>query len=200
MGNKIFALLICILIILFFIAYKSLQECFAVVAADGEAYTVVESKNAEAAADMLGRLNINNIKLLRHLKEHHPDKYQTQLLLSRYSPNIIREHLPSIFAPETSYIQNKGEEACFCLRGGKDKPTKSTELVDFNTLMFVNLHEMSHLAEYVHGHPRKFWQTFKFLLQEGIKIGMYQPIDYAKYPVQYCGLEIYYNPYYDESM
>jgi hypothetical protein len=35
----------------------------------------------------------------------------------------------------------------------------------------------------------------KYLLEEGEKIGIYNPIDYRKTPQEYCGMEINTTPY-----
>jgi len=70
-------------------------------------------------------------------------------------------------------------------------------LIDSNTLMFVAIHELSHIATQSIGHTKEFWENFKFLLKESEKINIYNPIDYKKKPEEYCGISIKDNPYYD---
>ena len=63
--------------------------------------------------------------------------------------------------------------------------------------MFVALHELSHIATKSIGHTTEFWNNFKFLLQEAVKIKIYEPVNYKKKPKNYCGMKITDNPYYD---
>ena len=81
----------------------------------------------------------------------------------------------------------------FCLNTEKN----GNQLIDANTLTFVALHELSHIATKSIGHKEEFWTNFKFLLEEASKIGIYEPIDYKKKPTRYCGTTINDNPYYD---
>ena len=81
----------------------------------------------------------------------------------------------------------------FCLNTEKD----GNKLIDPNTLMFVAIHELSHIATKSIGHKDEFWNNFKFLLGEAKKIGVYKPEDYKKNPRRYCGTNISDNPYFD---
>ena len=89
----------------------------------------------------------------------------------------------------TSYSVNKGEKLVFCLRH-RDGPNKGI-LQDLNTLMFVALHEMSHLASKSYHHTPEFNDNFKFLMREAIHCGVYQKI---KLPKKYCGITITSSP------
>ena len=73
----------------------------------------------------------------------------------------------------------------------------SGKLIDLNTLTFVALHELSHVATESIGHTPEFWKNFKFILEQAKTIGVYKPIDYKKNPATYCGMEITDNPLYD---
>ena len=70
-------------------------------------------------------------------------------------------------------------------------------MIDENTLTFVAIHELSHIASESIGHNDEFWKNFKFLLEYAEKIKIYKPIDYKKNPKNYCGMRITDNPYYD---
>lgn len=97
----------------------------------------------------------------------------------------------------TSYTIAKGSGLYLCVR----EKTPPYKLVDEDTLYFVVLHELAHIANYDNtGHTDKFWAVFKMLLHEAQRFGHYKPRDYGKYPVTYCGLRITYNPYYDDSL
>jgi predicted metal-dependent hydrolase len=63
-------------------------------------------------------------------------------------------------------------------------------LVDKNTVMFVMLHEMSHLMTETIGHTQEFWTNFKRMLHDAVQLGIYQNENYAQRPKAYCGMTI----------
>ena len=81
---------------------------------------------------------------------------------------------------------------CVTKQKGNDE-----DLIDENTLLFVAIHELAHVANKTVGHDASFWQNFKFLLVNAKEIGIYIPEDYKKKQVNYCGMQISDNPYYD---
>ncbi len=46
------------------------------------------------------------------------------------------------------------------------------------------------------GHKEEFWNNFKFLLENAVRAHVYTAVDYAKTPIQYCGILIDENPLY----
>jgi predicted metal-dependent hydrolase len=56
--------------------------------------------------------------------------------------------------------------------------------------MFVVLHEMAHLMTTTVGHTPEFWANFRRILHDAIQAGVYENVNYAKNPVQYCGMTI----------
>ena len=108
-----------------------------------------------------------------------------------YNPTKIVETLPS--SEFTAYSENKGDKIAFCL----DTEKNSGNLIDDNTLTFVGIHEIAHIATESVGHTNEFWTNFKFLLQEASKIKIYIPEDYKKKNKKYCGMELTDNPYFD---
>ena len=61
---------------------------------------------------------------------------------------------------------------------------------DENLLVFVALHELGHVMTKSTGHTEEFWDNFRFLLKESIKIGVYKRQDFKKNPQKYCGTKI----------
>lgn len=169
---------------------------------DGRKYIVsTKFANSKEAANLLSRANTDIVTLLAHLKSQIPpsDDYdkRVSVMLDRYDPDEIIENVPSVISRDTSYTIDKGKQTYICVRD-KSNPIL---LVDYNTLLFVMLHELSHIASYdVIGHPPRFWTVFKWILNEAVKIGIYKPVDYEKKPVMYCGLLIDYNPYFDDTL
>ena len=160
---------------------------------DGNKYCVRERAKLELAADLLANVTQNLIKLVDHLNKEHPEDKRTIMITKNFDPKKITETLPT--SEYTAYSENKGEKIAFCLDTEKDNKGK---LIDLNTLMFVAIHEMGHIATKEVGHTETFWKNFKFLLKESVEIGIYNPVDYSKEPNDYCGMTINHNPYYDK--
>ena len=159
---------------------------------DGNKYCVRERKNLKRASNLLATTTQNMSKLVKHLYEKYPEQENVLLLYKNYNPLKIKEILPT--SEYTAYSENKGEKIAFCL--GEDKGNVD-DLIDENTLMFVALHELSHVATKSIGHTKEFWDNFKFILQESEKIRLYKPVDYKKDKTNYCGMTIKDNPYFD---
>ena len=158
---------------------------------DGKKYCVRERAKLELAADRLADINIKMGELVKHVAKKYPERENVKRLVKGYNPKKIYETLPT--SEYTAYSQNKGEKLAFCL----DTEKKGGNLIDPNTLLFVAIHELSHIATESIGHTPEFWQNFKFMLHEAKDINIYEPEDYKKQPKRYCGMDINDNPYYD---
>ena len=159
---------------------------------DGKKYCVRERNKLHLAADKLANTNKNLKKLVNHCKNKYKTRENIKRLVNGFNPSKIIETLPT--SEFTAYSENKGEKLAFCLN--KNKNGKGG-LIDLNTLMYVAIHEVAHIATKSVGHTDEFWKNFKFLLQEAKEIGIYEPEDYKKNPKNYCGMKITDNPYYD---
>lgn len=175
---------------------------------DGRNYNVQTSfQNYKEAANIISNINHEVMKLLHHLRL----KYQANVsnnsgrrtyrellvdhLLTNYNPDKLFETNP-ILSNDTSYTINKGEKTAFCVRDKKNPH----RFIDFQVIMFVVLHELAHIAAFdVSQHPEEFWRVFKFLIREAKEIGIYEPVDYTYEPIDYCGLHVSYNPYFDTA-
>lgn len=160
---------------------------------NGKKYCVRERKNIKKATNLLAMTTKNITTLVKYLINKYPDKESVILLHKNFNPKKIKEILPT--SEYTAYSENKGEQIALCLSNKSKSDTDN--LIDQNTLMFVALHEMSHLATKTIGHDDTFWKNFKFLLKESEKINIYKPINYKNNSTNYCGMEIKDNPYYD---
>jgi len=158
---------------------------------DGNKYCVRENKNIEKAADMLAEVTGKLKALVSYVGEKYPDRENCQRLVKGFNPKKVMETLPT--SEYTAYSENKGEKLAFCL----NKKKNGDNLIDLNTLTFVGIHELSHIMSKSIGHKEEFWNNFRFLLENAKAANIYQPIDYKKDPVEYCGMEITDNPYYD---
>lgn len=151
-----------------------------------EEYKVQDKADKEIAADILAKLTENIKTLSNHLNKLYSEDNRVKLLL-KYDTTKIKEALDNNDGV-TSYSINK-EEIIMCLRN-KDKEKEKETLADINTLMYVLLHEISHICTESIGHTPEFWDNFKWILEESINIGIYKYTDYLKENVEYCGITI----------
>ncbi len=158
---------------------------------DGNYYLVRNTDDKNQAANMLAKIHLDILKLSNFLeKNKNNDKYKEYKeyieLLHKKSPSIILVESTQDSA-YTSYSVNKGEQIVFCLR------TKRTgnEIHDYNLVMYVVLHEISHVACPVYdNHGPLFRKIFAFLTKEAINLGIYKRIDFNSKSENYCGMEI----------
>ncbi len=158
---------------------------------DGNRYCVREREKMELAPNLLADVTQKMKDMVKYLKDKKPEDVRTKRLVEGFNLTKISETLPT--SELTAYSENKGEKIAFCLNKRKD----GTKLIDINTLTFVALHELSHIATSSVGHGQEFWENFKWILQNAKEAGIYSPIDYKKYPEEYCGMTINDNPFYD---
>lgn len=157
---------------------------------DGNTYCVRERGKLELAVDLLAEATKNMKKLVKYMEQKHSSNPAVKRLVENFNPDKISETLPT--SEHTAYSENKGEKMAFCLNEDK----QGTRLIDLSTLTFVAIHELAHLMTESIGHKDEFWDNFKFLLKNAKESGVYEPVDYSKSPVQYCGTRIDENPFY----
>jgi len=196
---------------------------------DGRRYNVhLTHSDPSAAADQLAYLHRQSIELLAALRRKYkpldpgfgePDPLRLETansfpsrrevvsrLLQRYDRDRLVESSPINPGGDTSYTLGKGTMLALCLR--EKDPTligdpSIHDLHEPTILWFVTVHELTHMGLDATGHPPEFWSCFKFLLQECELAGLAPPDgwpDYARFPVDYCGLTVDYNPIYDAHL
>jgi hypothetical protein len=168
---------------------------------DGMRYRV--HSDSQTAADTLAALNERIIELLRSLRGRYgrdagpgPGPMITRRLLERYNPDNLAENSPRDPRGDTSYTIDKGAIVALCLR---DR-APAAAVHDLDTLTFVALHELTHIAIEDVDHPPRFWVAFRFILVEAEDAGVFLSPNYAANPRRYCGLNIDYNPRYDAAL
>ena len=158
---------------------------------DGNTYCVRERAKLQLTADLLARITGKLKNLVKYIGEKFPNRENVKRLIQNFNPKNVSEILPT--SSFTAYSENKGEKLAFCTT----KTKEGNNLIDENTLTFVGIHELGHIMTKSVGHNNEFWQNFRFLLKNAIDIGLYKAIDYKEDPVNYCGMKITDNPYYD---
>ena len=160
---------------------------------NGKKYCVRERENMKPASDLLAKTTEKLTTIVEHLADKYPEQDNVKRLVKNFNPKKIKEILPT--SEYTAYSENKGEKIAFCLSSvGKNDVNN---LIDENTLMFVALHELSHVASKSIGHNDEFWSNFKFILKEAAQIQLYNPVNYKHNNQGYCGMDIKDNPYFD---
>jgi WLM domain len=167
-------------------------------------YRVANQPDKQDASDTVARLDQFAKEFIKNMKSRYSAAGRDPLgyelvanLEKRYKGgSTISENAPN--NSDTSYTLNKGDYIVMCLRE-KKPPYK---LHDIETLKFVFLHELAHVAMTMTDseHSMNFWKQFKFLLEEAHNQGLYVPVDYEKFPTNYCGTEIKYNPIHAKEL
>lgn len=187
--TSFFLLLVVITILYLYLESKS-SAVIKVKADDGNEYLVRNLPDRVDAANKLALIRKRLTAIVDELyNNRETDKYkdklkEIELLKSNYRPDKLSESSPG--NKYTSYSIDKGKKIVYCLRT-KDGTNK---LIDDNTITFVAIHELAHLMTEEIGHVPPFWNNMKYLLDVGIKLGVYKYVDYSDTPVKYCGTQI----------
>ena len=156
---------------------------------DHHEYLVQSLPDKQIAADLLAEIRKRLDTLKYHLEKMFPDDPRTKRISQRFDSEKISEGGEES-KDYTSYSVNKGEKIVFCLRARDG----SDDFEDINMLMFVAIHELAHIATDDEGHTETFWANMKFLLEEGINIGIYIQQDFTQNPEEYCGMKVTSSP------
>ena len=150
---------------------------------DGKHYKVLQDteemmlETSNALAEIHNRVT----KLVTYMQSHGASKRLADLLESKYSDDVISEAV--VQSGYTSYTVNK-KNIHVCIRS-RDEHQK---VYDINTLMYVVLHELSHLIAEQTGHTDEFRLIFKHLVDRAMESGVYEYVDYSKNNLHYCGM------------
>lgn len=178
-----FIIIMMIIIAVFYVKNHYGEVDYVKSTVDGRHYLVRKLRDRQKAADFLARMNQDINTLIKHLMSTYPEDPNIRRLYKNYNPESISEG--SSDSGYTSYSVNKGEKIILCLR-----QKGSNEFVDKNVVMYVTVHELAHLMTEEVGHTESFWDNFRFILTEAVKIGLYKKVDYSKEPAKYCGIRI----------
>ncbi len=142
------------------------------------------------AAEMIAEIKRRLKLLIQYCIQNHGDNQDVQILKQRFNENNIQE--TDLSDSGTSYSIDKGKEIHLCIRNKED-----AKIHRINLLMFVSIHELSHLMSTSYGHNNEFGDNFVFLLKQATKIGIYTPVDYSKNNIQFCGMDVTDSPLYN---
>lgn len=161
---------------------------------NGKTYGIQEKlQDSTKALELLTKLDNNMSEFISKLNNKYPDDKRVQRLVKGFKYIKIEETTENADDDDTAFTINKGESMSLCLRKGHSP----RPFHDYNTLCFVIIHELAHIASVSEGHNFEFIENFKFLLKEAVAMGYYTPVDYSKNPFLYCGkVKVTNNPFY----
>jgi predicted metal-dependent hydrolase len=163
--------------------YSKIEKIVSTV--DNRDYEVQIKNDAQEAANLIAQIREKLMLLVQHLIKSFPNEDRTEQLKTNFKPDNIKEGIDD--PNYTSYSINKGEQIVLCLR-------TNNKLMDLNTMMFVVLHELSHICTKSIGHTPEFWENFKWILEEAINTGIYKKQEFKLNNVEYCGITITNSP------
>lgn len=193
----IIILLIIFLGVLYWLNYKKMT--FIQSPIDNHYYMVRDLADKYIAVNLLSTLRNNAINLIKYLDSKKDTDYKDY----KDYINQLNERMKDVTISETkgddtdnvdnvktdnitSYSVNKGEELVICLRSKKDW----NKFHKINVLMYVMLHEISHIACPEYGHGKLYKKIFEFITKTALELKMYEYIDFSSYPEEYCGIMI----------
>lgn len=150
--------------------------------------------NKYEAGKILDKMNNFAFRLFEYMDKKYtkPDaRIIIDRLVNNYDPDFLQENDPKDLFIHKAYTTNF-RTISMCLR------KKDGKFYNMQTLLFVYMHELAHIASAEQKHSDHFWKTFKFILMAAVSANMYRPVDYSKKPIVYCGIDVNSSPYYDQ--
>ena len=188
MFKKAIVLLILLMLLYVYLHFQDFSLIFVKSGKDNNYHLVRNLPDKKKAANLMAEIKKRLVKLVEYLKRRRSNDPRTQRLAQKFDPSTFQE--TRIDSNLTSFSIDKGEEVHMCLR---DK-TPDLPLHKINDLMFVALHELSHVASANTGHGEEFQKNFVWVLHNAVQIGIFKNIDYSTNNVKYCGDVINSNP------
>lgn len=199
MQKNILIILTILLVIYFYFNYND-DTVYVKSDIDNNMYKILKGKNKneeflKASANILGLINVRIEILIKHLEKEYSSSdyyYFIKMLKRNYHHSILQEaHIDKRYTTFT--VNKKLMKVCIRTR------SKDESLYDINLLIYILLHELSHLINYDRNgypiggdesHGQHFRMIFAFLVKEAIKIGIYKYEDYRVNNTEYCGIMV----------
>lgn len=153
-------------------------------------FYIIKRVKARIEHQIIQKIKTRLDRVVNLLVKEFPKDPRTQRLYERYQNTKLFES-----NNHETYTINKGEKIVMCI---KNYAQNQKIHDDFNILMFVGLHELSHIMSVSVDHTDEFWSNFRFILNNASKWGLYVPVDYTYDPVDYCKMVVNDNPHFYE--
>jgi hypothetical protein len=152
-------------------------------------YLVRNLPDKEEATKMLSLIESTLKKLVNRLLNDESVKENTDMFgyIQRISEKMDDVEIQESTADSkyTSYTVNKGELLVLCIRS-----KETSEIHNFNDLLYVAIHEIAHIGCPEVGHTDLFFEINTFLIDKAIEYNIYKYTDYSLNNVEYCGMEL----------
>ncbi len=143
----------------------------------------IKQITSEDSANRLASIKKDTDKLVNYMySKGLPDRDTATRLHDRWANSSLKETSES--SKNIAYTINKGQEVHLCIRSS-DK-----QFENYNTSIFVILHELAHIMSKSYGHQSEFKDNFTILLTYANKLGIYRLQNFNERPETYCGTKI----------
>jgi hypothetical protein len=183
MKNYIYLFIIIIIIIVILFKKKYIY----IKVKDGKKFYVEDLKNNDEikSAEIFFEINKRCEKLIKVLDIKYPNDEGVKRLKKKYQWYDLREDT-------STYTINKGDKIHIKIKD------RNNNYYSINTLMFIVLHELTHvMIKNYDKHNDFFWSKNKWLMREATLINIFIPIDYSLMPIQYGNIKINSNPLFN---
>lgn len=151
-----------------------------------KAYLVQNKPGAQEVADRLAHLEVTLRKFLQWSLARTPvADSRLKRIVDRWD-GTLAEVPPR--EQDVAYSIDKGK-IHLCVRS-----PDGGGLGDYNTCVFVLMHELAHVGCISYGHNDEFWACMTFLLELADLGGFYTYVDHETNPTTLCGLKIATSP------
>lgn len=149
-------------------------------ATSGRMFYVKNLVDARRAADHLEELEQRMVEFVARAREVVPNDERILRIRDRWNGVLsevedARENVAYSLGKTTIHV---------CVR------EKNGGLADYNSAIFVLLHELAHVATVSYGHTNLFWKNMRFLLELAEYLGFYKYVDHRDGPAMLCGRDL----------
>ena len=146
-------------------------------AKSGKMYWVKRGPGQELVANRLEQLTTDLKRLLDSADDLYPGDPRIANIRARWNGRLNETEHPG----EIAFSLNKND-VYVCVR------SPSTGLIeDYNTSVYVLLHEIAHVATDTYGHPPEFWTNMRWFLEVAERMKMYTYEDFDTVQTTFCG-------------
>lgn len=200
MGSEqvVIVLAVIVLILIWISSTQKPSHVYVTSTVDNKKYYVRDLLDKQTAADTLAEVSRRMDTLVKKLIEKNTENGSNDSRVNRLKDIYLNRTELSESKPlkgVTSYTINK-KNMVLCVRARDNDNT----IVDVNTILFVALHELAHIATISVGHTDDFWANFRWILAYATDMGIYNYVDYAKHRKRYCGIYITDSPFKLENL
>lgn len=128
----------------------------------------------------VGIILLNNIDKKNLIFLNNFIGFNKAIKLINYIP--INENI--VNSKDTSYTINKGDKIILCIR------SQTGSFYNLNEIIYIFIHELSHIICNEIGHTDKFYNINRFLIKEAIRLNLYKFKNYKLNPINYCGIKL----------